>query len=105
MSLNYQNYTFRSVYGQVDEALRTEIVAFWTRSHAITDIQEAWRRTREVVLVVRNPAGEIAGISSVVVCRLPENKRYYFYRMFIQPRDRIYGMMHAVTVATREFLR
>jgi hypothetical protein len=29
----------------LDEAVRREIVEFWTRNNAIGDLREAWRRT------------------------------------------------------------
>jgi hypothetical protein len=102
---SYRNHTFHCVYEAVDEDLQKEIVAFWTKNQAIGDPEEAWRRTCEVVFVIRNATGEIAGVSSVYAGNLRDGKKYYFYRLFIQPTDRIFGMMRAVTLATAAFLR
>ena len=92
MIQRYGKYTFHCVYGEVDESLEKEIVAFWTRNRAINDQREACRRTREVVLVIRNAADEIAGITSVYVSQLDDGIQYYFFRIFIQSADGAFGM-------------
>lgn len=105
MIQKYRKHTFHGVYGNVDEDLQKEIAAFWTRNQAISDRREALRRTREVVLVIRNAADEIAGITSVYLGHLDDGIEYYFYRIFIQCTDRAAGMMRAATRATRVYLR
>jgi hypothetical protein len=105
MELTYGEYSIVPVYGRVTDALRGEIVEFWTRNRAIGNPREAWRRTGEVVYVVRRPDGAVAGVSTVYVAPGQDGRRRYVYRMFIQPGDRVYGMMAFVTAATRDLLR
>ena len=105
MELTYGEYRIVPVYGGVTDTLRGEIVGFWARNGAIGDMREAWRRTDEVVYVIRGRDGAIAGVSTVYVAPGRDGRRRYVYRMFIQPGDRVYGMMAFVTAATRDFLR
>jgi len=69
---------------------------------------EARARSRcgDVVLVARNPDGEIVGVSSVYREHFRgAGEVYWFYRMFIRPPDRVPGMMRHMTALTRDHLR
>lgn len=103
---NYHGYKLHNVYQKTTPDLRREIVAFWQRNNAIPDPREAERRAHDVVYLICNPADVIVGVSSVYTARAGNPPAsYYFYRMFIQPHDRIYGLMRLVTIKTRDFLR
>jgi hypothetical protein len=103
---NYHGYKLYNVYQKTTPDLRREIIAFWQLNNAIPDLREADRRVHEVVCLIRNPADVIVGVSSVYTARAGNPPAsYYFYRMFIQPGDRIYGMMRLVPIRTRDFLR
>ena len=100
----YRDYRISSVFGAVDDRLAEELVAFWLRNKALRDREQAAERAQQVVLVARNAEGAIVGVSTVYPGRLNPDKRYYLYRMFIRPTDRIPGMMTSMTVATRDYL-
>ncbi|NBC28961.1 MAG: hypothetical protein GVY29_03090 [Spirochaetes bacterium] len=105
MEKTYGEYRLVSVYQTLDDALRREICAFWERNNAIRDPAEAWRRTQEVVLVIRAADNSIAGITSAYVADF-DGVPHYFYRMFMAPTHRgVYNMMIAATTTTREVLR
>lgn len=104
MELTYNKYRIIPVYGKTDEVQRQDILRFWARNRAIGNPAEARRRTRDVVLIIRDEAGEVAGVTSVYVDQF-QGQRYYYYRMFIEPGDRVYGMMSFATGATRNLLR
>src|SRR6185436_20933426 len=56
----------------------------------ITDAGEARRRADELVCVARNGRGEIVGVNTVYVSGFRSvDERYYFYRMFMRPQDRV----------------
>lgn len=104
--MDYHSYKLHNVYQKTTPDLRREIIAFWQRNNAIPDLREAERRVHEVVYLIRNPADVIVGVSSVYTARAGNPPAsYYFYRMFIQPRDRSYAMMRLVIGMTRDFLR
>lgn len=103
--LAYHDYRMQNVFGEKPEGLRREIVAFWRANRALRRGEaEAWRRSNEVVLVIRNPEGEIAGVTSVYAAAF-RGATYYFYRMFIRRGDRVPGMMRFATLETRHFLQ
>src|SRR5207245_7892886 len=83
----------------------SEIVALWNGAGAVKDPEEAERRSREAVFLVRAKSGELAGLSTVGLSRVEDGRMFYEYRMFLRKRDRIPYLMVAVTAATRDFLR
>ncbi|OOZ39147.1 hypothetical protein BOW53_12660 [Solemya pervernicosa gill symbiont] len=104
MELSFNDYTISTVYGSVDNTLRGEIIDFWSRNNAIGNPLETERRVQEVVCIARNPQGELAGLSTVYPGKLNGDNNYFFYRMFIQPTDRIPNMMRIITRTTRDYL-
>ncbi len=101
----FSGYRIFCVYGKVDSGLARELVDFWIDNKAIQNPQRAKARVPQVALIARNSAGRLAGVSTVYISMLNRNQRYYFYRMFIQPTDRVSGMMRFMTLRTRDYLR
>lgn len=100
-SYDYHGYTVYNVYRAISPALRDEIVEMWARNQALPGREAAERRIDQVVLAVRNPAGQMAGVSTVYAGDFQQRGNpYFFYRMFIQPGDRIPGLMRFVTLQT-----
>lgn len=63
------------------------------------------RRANQVVYMVLNQQQQVVAVSTVFISKLPKDgQTYFFYRMFIQPSDRIYGMMKLLTLKTCTFL-
>jgi hypothetical protein len=103
---DYHGYTIENVYRAVPPGLREEILELWRRNAVIPSREEAVRRVDQVVLAIRNRAGEVAGVSTVYVGDFREpGDACYFYRMFIQPDDRIPGLMRFVTLRTCDVMR
>jgi hypothetical protein len=106
MNEEYMGFCLINVYNNVDSSLKNEIIALWTGNRAVPP-EEAERRVEEVVYIIRNPDGMIAGVSTVYLQKfiagvLP----FYFMRMFIRPEDRGHlGLYRLVSWKTREFLK
>lgn len=100
----HESYSLIPVFDHVDEALRREIFDFWKANHAIGHPDEAWRRTTEVAIVIRNAADEVVGVSTVYVALHTAGLAYYFYRSFVRPRDRVYKLAHRTLLETRRLL-
>lgn len=83
----------RWVFGNIDEPLRRELVAFWLKEGALPNPDEAWRRSFEVACVLQDEQlGSIAGVCTVAI-RLDDHQRSYgFVRIFIRPDSRMVGM-------------
>lgn len=103
---SYNGYTLDQVYNKTTPSLRREIIVFWKKNQAIANPQETEKRAHEVVYIVRNRSNDIVGVSSVYIGDFMQpGKRYYFCRMFIQPTDRIAGMMRFVFLQTLDALQ
>ena len=87
------SHTIAVMHQRVGDALRAELVAFWTQHGAIPDPAEARRRADEVVCIARNGGGEIVAVNTAYVAdfRAP-GQSYYFYRQFARPQDRVLGL-------------
>ncbi len=104
--MSFGNYRFEYVYRRVTAVQGDAIVDFWLAQRAIAHEAEARRRSGEVVLLALNPAGEIAGLSSVGLRNLPRlGGWHYVYRMFIRPADRVPYLMKEITNRSRDYLR
>ena len=102
----YRGYTITCIYGKVTQQLKEEIVSLWQNA-GVMSLSEAQRRTGEVVMTVRNGAGELIGVNTVYVGDfLKKNNLYFFYRVFIRPQDRgQFGLHGFLGKKAREFLR
>jgi len=104
-TLHFKNYLLENVYLRTTEPQRSEVIALWQNEEAITDLSEAQRRSHEAVLLIRNPTGELAGLSTVGFVRAPDGRVFYAYRMFLRRQHRVSFLMVAVILATRDFLQ
>jgi len=86
-------FDVRWVFGSINDALRKQLVAFWTREEAISSAGEAWRRSGEVASILQDTAtGGIAGVCTVAI-RLDEHGRSYgFLRIFVGAGSRRMGL-------------
>lgn len=100
-----EGYRVETVYGRMTHPLAREIIRFWLEQKAIGSIDEARRRVTQVVDILRNPKGEIAGLHSVYPG--PYRKQqdiYLFYRLYIRPDDRRPGVPRFMTQRVAEIL-
>lgn len=104
-TLRFRDYTLENVYLRVTERQRGEIVRFWREQGAVPDPAERARRSDEVVLMVRNAAGELAGLSTVELKREADGRIFFAYRMFLRRKDRVPYLMWAVTDGTFDSLK
>ena len=104
LEIDYHGYRLINVYQRITPEQCEEVIRFWQKNNAISDLDELQRRTSQVVFMVRDPQEQVCGISTVYIQNLTPGNPYYFYRMFIQPMDRISGMMRVITESTRHYL-
>ena len=90
---NIDRFQVRWVFGNVGDALRQQIVAFWLREGALPHADEAWRRAFEVACVlIEGEQEDIAGVCTVAI-RMDDNDRSYgFVRIFIRADNRFVGL-------------
>lgn len=89
MSKTKSEYSFESVWQKVDEQLSTEIVTFWKAESALPADEDAGKRAKQAVVVMRDGDGAIAAISTVTIKRIPRLLQpLYYYRTFCAEKHR-----------------
>ena len=78
--------TVEVVRGRITDALAGEILGFWAREGAL-DETAGRRRLPDVVCVLRDGAGQIAGVNSVYRAELEgiSGREFWVYRSFLAP--------------------
>jgi hypothetical protein len=104
-NLHFKDYLLENVYLRTTEAQRSEMRELWRNEGSGLEGPEAERSSQEAVYMVRNPSGELAGVSTVALIRLKDGRRFYSCSLFLRPRDRVPYLMINVCDATRNFLR
>jgi hypothetical protein len=88
-----RGYSVHVVWNSLGPKRRDELVRFWLDHRAIPSVEEAQRRTQEVVCLALDPQDRIAGVSTVYVGPFgPGKKPYWFYRTFVRPDCRVPGL-------------
>lgn len=83
----------RWVFSDISDALRRQLVSFWTGEGALESPDEAWRRAGEVACVLQSaPGGEIAGVCTVAIALDDRGLSYGFLRIFIATGNRHPGL-------------
>jgi hypothetical protein len=73
------------VRGRLDEQTSERLVEFWT-GHRALDESAARRRLADVVCVLYDDDGEIAGVNSVYAANAPlVGRPFWIYRRFLRP--------------------
>jgi hypothetical protein len=86
-------FVVRWVFGNIDDALRRQLVTFWLKENAILKADEAWRRSFEVACVLLEGGDEhIAGVCTVAIGLDDQSRSYGFVRIFIRADSRFVGL-------------
>ena len=103
---DHGNHRIEYIYQRSRPRLQADIIEFWKRNSALPPGSDPQQRVREVVLVAFNASGEVVGVNTVFTGRLAAGgPLLFFYRQFIQPADRVPGMMRFMIVRAWEALR
>ena len=101
----YRDYRLVNVFDDPDSPLRDRVIEFWD-NNGILAREEAARRSGEIAFVIMDASDKVAGVSTVYSDSFRSSgDPYYFYRMYIAPAHRVYGMMEFITARTRDYLR
>jgi GNAT superfamily N-acetyltransferase len=88
-----RDFQVQWVFGNISEPLRQQIVAFWLQEGAMTNPDEAWRRSWEVACILREVVGgNIAGVCTVAIRLDDHGVSYGFIRLFIRRASRLAGL-------------
>lgn len=108
----FHNYKIYDIHQNKTPEIRAAIIEFWQRNRILPPGVDPAQRVDQVVLVSIHESGHIAGVTTVyqedlrhIGCDDSFGKKYYFYRMFIQPRDRVPRMMDFMLKMTFDVLQ
>jgi hypothetical protein len=105
-SYDYNKYKLTYVLGAITPEQKQRVIDFWRRNNALGNPQEANRRVNQVVMMSENEDNEVVGVTTVYPQPFIVNMRpFLYYRMFIQPSDRVFGMMEYMTQLTHQSLK
>ena len=98
-------FTFHPIQGRISPGDESSVIKIWT-DEAEMDPQEAARRISELVLLIRDGEGNIAGVSTAAKMKVKFLNENWFYqlRYFIVPAFRFAGLGFKLTKATVEHL-
>ncbi len=83
-----KKYRFQSVYQNISDNLKQDIVDLWLDSKVLS-AQEASRRVSEVVCTIRNSNNELVGVTTAYAREFIRPGNFYYYmRMFVKPMER-----------------
>lgn len=101
-----RGYRLTGVYGSLTPDERQAIIRMWIDTGAVLPA-EAQRRVGEVVAVVHDSRGVLAGVNTAYVAAAPGSSgTYYYYRTFIRPQHRgVRGLPTAMLRLALEVLR
>lgn len=86
------DHSIQVVRGRLEPQVADELVRFWSERGALSE-PAARQRLAEVVCVLRDSDGEVAGVNSVYADRveLIGGRRFWIYRSFLRPDHRECG--------------
>ena len=98
-------FNINVTWQNVSPTLKQHLVSFWLQNRAISNPEEAMRRTDDVVCVVLDAENNIAGVSSVYLAPFgAQNTPYWFYRTFLRKDARKLGLTDRLFIATYQHL-
>ena len=100
-----KDYRFENVWLEKSELLKTQIKGFWIDNQALPAERATDERADQVLYLVRDAAGEIAGASSVFRAYVPGLGDYFYhYRTFISERLRRHQVATELLLESQRFL-
>lgn len=101
-----KNHQLFWLHGCLTRQLRSQLTQFWLVNRALDNSAEAWRRTFDVACLATDRNDHITGVSSIYVDRLRgDGPTYWFYRAFIRPDSRAFGLAILLLQQTCEGLQ
>ena len=108
----FHGYNLYNVYGRTTPEIRALVVDLWSRNKILSRDTDPDARAAQVGLMAVSAAGELVGVNTIYVGQLdscgmedPTGAHYFFYRMFIQSKDRRPEMMRVMTNGAYDLLK
>ncbi|MFV2068327.1 MAG: hypothetical protein ACC645_15265 [Pirellulales bacterium] len=87
------DYHLGRVWPAPADAVREDVVRFWLAESALPDLAAAQARAHQLVVVARDPNGQVAGVSTAVPTYIDRlGMKCFFYRTFVGRAHRAHGL-------------
>ena len=104
MIKSVSDFSFHPIAETVSPEIASEVIEIWTEFAGL-DKAEAQRRLAELIMVVKDEAGKVVGVSTAVKTHLPQIQNYVFvYRCFILPKFRVPALDTQMIVRSKNHL-
>ena len=102
---NPYDVSFEHVFDQISEPLADELILTWKKFGMLPEKEDGSKRASQAVVIARNAAGEIIGISTAFPAFIDQLKVTMFaFRCMVAPTNRVPGLLTKLTVETRKQL-
>ena len=106
------DYRLLPVFDKTTEAIRQKIIGLWKDNHALPQGIEPDERAKQALFVVLGPQDRLVAVSTVYVSDLQHTgvkdappDRFYCYRMFINPDDRVGHLAKTMVTGAYDYLK
>ena len=96
-------YYMIEVYKKITLDIKNLVIEFWLEQKAIVNLNEANRRAEEVVFILCDKQWNIIGVNTAGIFKLNGHGRYYYFRMFINPKNREHPFSLTVFNQSRDY--
>ncbi|MFV1968605.1 MAG: hypothetical protein ACC628_24555 [Pirellulaceae bacterium] len=87
------NYRLEAVWPAPPDAVREDVARFWLAESALPDLAAAQTRAHQLLVVARDPNGQVAGVSTAVRTFIDLlGFECFFYRTFVARAHRTRGL-------------
>lgn len=88
-----QAYRLEAVWPSPSEMVREQVVNFWMTALPSSDLRAARERAHQLIVVARDSAGEVAGVSTAVRVSVDQlGFECFYYRTFVGCEHRVRGI-------------
>ncbi|MEZ0262022.1 MAG: hypothetical protein ACAH80_13505 [Alphaproteobacteria bacterium] len=108
---DYNGYRLVPIYRKPDAEAREAVIKLWHANKILPDRKAAEERSKQVVFLIIDPQDNVVGVNTVYVSDFSKAKQkpapagnFYFYRMFIQPQNRVPNLSFRTLGFTYDFL-
>jgi hypothetical protein len=89
---------------QQDSETKKEVIDFWLREKVVPAVDNVLERADQVVMVARDPEGNIAGVCTAYIKYLPSLlNNFYYYRSYVSHSYRHQGLASDLIRQSRKF--
>ena len=108
---HFQGYKLLPVWQKTSPEAREQIIELWKRNRVLPTRMDPEERAKQVIFMAIGPENNLVGVNTAYINDLNHIgikdaplDRFYFFRMFIEPRDRKVELARKMVVSAHKYL-